>query len=167
MAAKKWIPIVAGIAIFVVVVGVGAVGGLIYLVTRQVNVQTVSSAVDGQQEFERMVASFAGQKPFIELSAETDQPSAVHHELATGKPGALSTLHLRIWIPREKKLARIDLPFWLMRLTGNNPIKIHTDHDSFDRLSLQVTPEEIDRRGPGLLLNHTARGGERILVWTD
>lgn len=68
MAAKKWVPIVVGIVIFTVLVGAGLVGGLIYVVTRQVKVQTMTAS-DGQQEFDRLAATMAGQKPFIELPA--------------------------------------------------------------------------------------------------
>ena len=68
VTARKWIPIVVGIVIFVMVVGAGLVGGLIYVVTRQVKVQTMSAS-GGQEEFDRLLASMAGQKPFIELPA--------------------------------------------------------------------------------------------------
>jgi uncharacterized protein YneF (UPF0154 family) len=166
MAAKKWLPIVVGIIIFVVIVGVGLIGGLAYMVTRQVHVQTMSNS-GGQVEFERMLAAFAGQKAFIELPADRDGDAVVHRELETKQPGSLSTLHVRVWVPDDKKLVRVDLPFWLMRLTGNKPIRLETGQSTFREVTLSVTPEEIERRGPGLILDHTARHGERLLVWTD
>ena len=166
MAVKKWVPIVVGIVIFVMVVGVGLVGGLVYVLTRQVSVQTVSEP-GGQQEFDRILTTLAGQKPLIELAASGDGEAVVHRELETKQPGSLTTLHLRFWVPDENKLVRVDLPFWLMRLTGNKPLKLHTDHRSFEEVTLTVTPEEIERRGPGLVLDHKARHGERVLVWTE
>ena len=66
MTARKWIPIVVGIVIFVMLVGAGLVGALIYVVTRQVDVKSMSAS-GGQEEFDRLLASKAGQKPFIEL----------------------------------------------------------------------------------------------------
>ncbi|HEX7486340.1 MAG TPA: hypothetical protein VF332_09320 [Vicinamibacterales bacterium] len=165
MAARKWIPIVVGIVIFVMVVGVGLVGGLIYVVTRQVNVQTMT-AVGGQEEFDRLLASMSGQKPFIELPApDSDGEVVVHRELETRNTGSISTLHIRVWSPRDLKLAHVDLPFWMMRLAGNKPIKINAG--SLRDVTLTVTPEEIDRRGPGLILNWATRHGDRLLVWTE
>ena len=82
-----------------------------------------------------------------------------------GDTGSISTLHIRVWSPREKKLVQVDLPFWMMRLTGNKPITINAG--SFRQLTLSVTPEEIDRRGPGLILDHKSPHGERLLVWTE
>jgi hypothetical protein len=32
---------------------------------------------------------------------------------------------------------------------------------------LRVTAADIDRRGPGLLIDHTGRRGERLLVWSE
>jgi hypothetical protein len=87
--------------------------------------------------------------------------------METKEPGSLSTLHMRIWLPDERKLVRLDLPFWMMRMGGNKPLKLHADTRSFEEVSLTVTPEEIERRGPGLVLDHTSRHGERILVWTE
>jgi len=165
MTARKWIPIVVGIVIFVILVGVGLVGGLIFVVTRQVKVETVSSS-GSQEEFDRLVAGMAGQRPFIELPPPgSDADVVVHREMATGDVGSITTLHVRVWSPREKKLVNIDLPFWMMRLTGNRPIKLNAG--SLRGVTLTVTPEELDRRGPGLVLNWTGRRGERLLVWSE
>jgi uncharacterized protein YneF (UPF0154 family) len=165
MTARKWIPIVVGVVIFVMLVGAGLLGGLIYVVTRQVKVQTMS-APGGQEEFDRMLAALAGQKPFIELPAPGTQGEVVvHREMATGDTGSISVLHVRVWSVRDRKLVNLDLPFWLMRLTGNKPITLNAG--SLRRVTLTVTPEEIDRRGPGLILNWTGDRGERLLVWTE
>jgi hypothetical protein len=165
MAARKWVPIVVGIVIFVLVVGTGLVGGLIYVVSRQVKVQTLSAS-GGEQEFARSLASMAGQKPFIELPADNvDGEAVVHREMANKDTGSISTIHMRVWVPREKRLVHVDLPFWMMRLTGNKSITLNAG--SFRQLTLSVTPEEIDRRGPGLILDHKSPRGERVLVWTD
>lgn len=165
MATKKWVPIVVGIVIFVVVVGAGLLGGLIYVVKRQVKVQTVTAAA-GQEEFDRMVERMAGQKPFVELPApgSAGEP-IVHREMETHPTGSISTVHILVWSPRDDKLARVDLPFWLMRLGGNKPFTFNSG--LMDEVRLQVTPEEIDRRGPGLILNWTTERGNRLLVWTE
>jgi hypothetical protein len=165
MTLRKWIPIIVGIVIFVMVVGIGLIAGLVYVVTNQVKVETVSAS-GGQEEFDRLLSGMAGQKPFIELPAsDSDGEVVVHHEMATGNTGSITTLHVRVWSPRERKLVNIDLPFWMMRLTGNRPIELNAG--SLRHVSLTVTPEEIDRRGPGLVLNWTGRRGERLVVWSE
>ena len=165
MATRKWIPIVVGIVIFVVLVGIGLIGAFAYVVSRQVKVQTMT-AEEGQAEFDQLAAKMAGQKPFIELPAPgSDAAPVVHRELETHDTGSISTVHIRVWSPAEKKLARIDLPFWLMRLGGNKPFTVGAG--SMDEVRLHVTPEEIDRRGPGLIVLWTSPRASRLLVWTD
>jgi hypothetical protein len=165
MTARKWIPIAVGIVIFVMLVGAGLVGALIFVVTRQVDVKSMSAS-GGQEEFDRLLASKAGQKPFIELPSPGSRGAVVvHRELATGDTGSVATLHVRVWSPRDKTFVKIDLPFWMMRLTGNKPITLNAG--SLRAVTLTVTPEAIDRRGPGLVLNWSGRKGERLLVWTE
>jgi hypothetical protein len=164
MATKKWIPIVVGIVIFVVLVGAGLVGGFAYMVARQVKVQEMPAAA-GQEQFDRLAARFAGQQAFIEMSADSDGESKVHHELETHDTGSVGSLHICAWSPRDRRLVSVDLPFWMMRLSANRPMELHAG--STGAVVLEVTPEQVDRRGPGLVLNHTRRGGERLLIWTE
>jgi hypothetical protein len=168
MAVRKWVPIVAGIVIFVVIVGLGLVAGLVYMVTRQVGVQTMASVSAGSDEFDRIRAALSGQKPFIELPAEdSDADPVVHREMEIQPTGQVKVIHVRVWSPRDRKLVRVDLPMWTLRLMGSKPIKIQTGHDTFGGVSLQVTAEDVDRRGPGLILEHAGRRGERLLVWSE
>ena len=167
MARRKWIPIVIGIVVLVMVVGIGLIGGLIWTVTRQVSVQEVSAQA-GEEEFEKLRAPFAGQKAFIELPADgSDAEPSVHRELATHEPGKVSTIHVRVWVPSDGKLVKLDLPFWMIRLMGSKPIQLRSDESGFRGLTLKVTAEELERRGPGLIIDHGMREGERVLVWTE
>jgi hypothetical protein len=34
-------------------------------------------------------------------------------------------------------------------------------------MSLNVTADELERHGPGLILDYTTPGGERVLVWAE
>jgi hypothetical protein len=166
MARRNWIPIVVGIVIFVVIVGIGLIGAFAYLVSRQVGVQQLSSS-SGQAEFDRLREPFAGQQAFIELPAEaSDADPIVHRELAVHPTGRVNTVHLRVWSPRDRKLVRVDFPMWVLRLMGNHPINLHSEGHGRG-VSLHVTPEELDRRGPGLIMDYTSRGGEKILVWSE
>jgi hypothetical protein len=165
MATKKWVPIVVGIVIFVALVGAGLMGGLVFFVTRHAKVETVSAEA-GQAEFDRLVARMAGQKPFLELPApDSDGLPIVHRELETHDTGSISTVHIRVWSPAKKTIARIDLPFWLMRLGGNKPFTVNAG--PLNDVTLHVTPEEIDRRGPGLIVLWTTSREARLLVWTE
>jgi hypothetical protein len=95
MTARKWIPIIVGVVIFVMLVGAGLVGALVYVVTRQVDVRSMSAA-GGQEEFEKLLASKTGQQALIELPAYgTDGEVVVRRELIKGDTGSISVMHVR------------------------------------------------------------------------
>jgi hypothetical protein len=167
MSTRKWVPIIVGIVIFVVLVGAGLIGGLAYVVSKQVNVQNLPEG-RGEEEFNRLVARFAGQTPFIELPGDDrDERSdmKVHHELETHGTGSIKTLHVAAWKPDEGKLVQVALPFWTLRLGGNHPIELHTGAGG--AMILSVTPDQVDKRGPGLILTRRERDGTRLLIWTE
>ena len=168
MAAKRWGLIVLGIVIFVVVVGVGLIVTAGYLFSRQVQVQEVSTE-NPDAEFDKTLAQFGGQKPFIEFpSPSDDTPPTVHHEQEKPQAQQLNTIHLLVWDPGERKVTRVNLPYWIVRLRGDRPINLSSSHSGLrSGVRLQVTPEQIERHGPGLIMDLTTREGQRVLVWVD
>ncbi len=159
--------IILGIVIFVVIVGVAAVAGFVYYTYRQMGV-TVSDNANPQQEFSAELARFKDQAPYIELKfVDGREQATVHRELEKPTRTRLSKLHLVIYDEREHKVVRLALPFWLLRLS-NSPINLQQDRSGFDPgVRLSVTAEDLERRGPGLVLDTVGRHGERVLVWQD
>jgi hypothetical protein len=82
---------------------------------------------------------------------------------ARGEP--LQRLQVLAWDPDDESLAKVTLPFWILRLKSG-PLdmsgKVMIDHHHVD-----VTVEQIERYGPTLLIDHQGRGGGRLLVWTE
>jgi hypothetical protein len=165
MFSKKWMPIVVGIVIFVVLVGAGLIGGFAYLLARQMEIREMPAA-EGAAEYARLEASLAGQQPFIDLpDGDFNGRITVHRELETKQTGSVSRIHMRVWSERDRKLVRADLPFWLLRLGGSHPVRFRSGPG--EDVVLRVSPEEIDRRGPGLILRHSNSRGEHVLIWTE
>ncbi len=146
--------------------GIGVVATIGYVVYRQTAVQTVRMD-SPDEEFAKARARFSGQAPYIELVDKdgVDRP-VIHHEQEKART-PLNTVHLLAWGPHERKLARISFPFWLLRLTGSRGIDL-SGGDSWESVvHLRVTADELERHGPGLLMDQQTPRGERILVWAD
>ena len=80
-------------------------------------------------------------------------------------PQPLQRLQVLTWDADDESLARVTLPFWLLRLKSgplNVSGKVMIDHHHVD-----VTVEQIERYGPTLLVDHQGGGGDRLLVWTE
>lgn len=158
---KTWISILIAAVIVVVMLGVAVVGGAALFVHRHVHSQLVPSET-AAEEFARTRARFAGQRPLIEL-ASNDEPT-VHREPARVRQ-PLKALHVLAYDERQGKLVHADVPAWLVQLgSGHGHLRI-ANLDAFD--NEQLTLEDLERHGPGLVLDVHRRGGERLLVWTE
>jgi hypothetical protein len=171
MAKKRsWGLIILGIVIFVVIVGVAALGTAGYLFYRQFNVQTATTA-NPEPDFAKIEARFAGQIPLIELPEDDEDTPKINRP--TPSPGAevapISDIHVMAWSKRDGKLVNFTMPFWLIRLSGNKPIQFNTTgNDSiFGTAHVQLTAEDVERRGPGLIFRRTGKRGERVLIWAE
>lgn len=167
MAGKpRWGLIILGIAIFVVVVGAAlvAVGG--YIIYSQFSLQTVKTTTP-EVEFAKVETQFAGQTPMLEIRAGEEATPIVHREPGHPGQGPLSNLHLLAWDARQKKLVRFTMPFWLVRLGGSSPMNFRSSGGLFESTDIRLTAQDIERHGPGLIVNMTTRRGERVIMWAD
>jgi hypothetical protein len=171
MAEKKknWLLIVLGIVIFVVIVGIAAVVGFGFWMYRQMGVTTLDTR-DPDPAFEEARAPFKGQMPYIELSTDNQEEKAVvHHELEKTEKTPLNRLRIVAYDPGKGQLVRLQLPFWIVRLGGSgHTFRLHAANTPFaSGMELSVTPDDLERRGPGLILDQKLRDGVRVLVWSE
>lgn len=152
--------IVIGVLILVAIV---ALGSLVWLFTRSVNVGKADAA-GASQRFDEIRRRFEGVTPVLEIRDE--EPVLIRRPPEQGSGTRLTTLRVITWTPREDTLAQIDLPFWLLRLKSG-PLEIATHHTRVSDTDLGITVEDLERFGPTLVLDHEGRDGERVLVWTE
>jgi hypothetical protein len=69
------------------------------------------------------------------------------------------------WDPEDEELVRFELPFWLIRLK-ESPIRFGTFATGLDELRISMTAADIERYGPGIIIDIT-RDGKDVLVWVD
>src|SRR5262249_32842539 len=141
------------------------VGSAAFWFRRHINAQPMS-AESASAEFQSARARFAGQQPLIEL-AQHERP-IVHMRTPKNAP-ELQSLRVLAYDPREGKLVRVSLPFWLLRLApASRHMRLGTAEMDFDSDRLHLTMDDIERAGPGLLLDTESPGdGVLVLVWTE
>ena len=166
--AKKtsWAVIIVGIGAFVLVVGVGLVAVVGYVIYQQFAFQAKSATESSaEQEFADIVEKFQGQKPYLVIK-EGEPVVSDESPAAAGQP--VEALHIIVWDPDERKVIKLNMPFWLLRLTKGQPIRISSNDDPGGHaLKLKITADDLERRGPGLILDHREASGERVLVWAQ
>jgi hypothetical protein len=156
---KTWITILIAFFIIAGITAIGLVAGTAYWVSRHVSTQ-LTSPESAEEEFSREQARFGGQQPLIEISGSGDNPTFRKSSNAEEDrlPGELKALHARFYDPGEGKMVRADIPFWLIRIGGS--FSFMSDRGS-------VTLEDLERHGPGLIVNGTSPDGEQVLIWID
>ena len=160
---RTWLWILLGIVLFFVIV---AAGGLFFAVSffrQNVNVTTMS-LTSADQEFASVRARFEGKKPLFQL---IDGRALMVSDATTQSPSsaAVSTIHVLAWDDDEEQLMKFSLPFWLLRMRSA-PIRINSRSGGDDR-SLEFRVEDLERHGPGLLLDLDEQREGRLLIWAE
>ena len=168
---KTWISVLIAAVIVVGVLALTVVGGTAFFIYRHVNSEFTNDQT-AQQEFATARVRFSGQQPLIEIK-RGDEP-VVRRDLipASGsKPtGKLETLRVLAYDDSAGKLVRVSIPFWLLRMLPTHNLSFLNDEGidvDIDSDRVRLTVDDLDRRGPGLLLDHKDRRGSQVLVWTE
>ena len=160
---KTWVSVVIAAVIIVGVLAVSAVGGTAYFIYRHVHTQFTPTE-NADKQFAEARARFAGQRPLIEIRKD-DEPIVNRDMIPKTMPAAkLETLRVLAYDTR----ANVSIPMWLLRMAPSNKFSFMKDNGiDFDSDRVHLTMEDVDRRGPGLLLDQADRRGSQVLVWTE
>jgi len=161
---RRWLPIVLGIVFLLFVLAVGAVIFSVAWFRQNLQVTEVS-ATNAEQAFDAVRARFPGQRPLLEM--RDGEPEYVAERKDEPRSNVqLTTLHLMAWDADDEELVTFSLPFWLLRIKSG-PIGFSSYASGIDRVNLR--PEDIERHGPGLILNvsEDSRGRGRVLIWAE
>ena len=162
---KTWVWVVIGIVVCGIL-GVIAMAGVgLWFVKSHVDIRTTTVAA-ATEDFQAVRQRFANQKPLIELDehgrflrANQDRPAG------TQRPQSLSVM---VFNPRDEKVIRMELPFWMLRLKmGGTRVGVGGGGNGFDMSQLHMTVEDLERYGPTLILDQKDTDGSRVVVWSQ
>ncbi len=123
---------------------------------------TLRAPADAEQAFARQRAQLPG-PPLVTVSGD----GRAHLTPGAGAaPGTTTTLHVLAYDAGQGRLVRVDLPAWLLRLARRGRVRVNgldALPDSVERLTIG----DLERHGPGLVLDATTPDGARVLVWTE
>jgi hypothetical protein len=168
MSTKKtWISVLIAAVIIVGILAASAVGGTAYFIYHHVHTEFTPTE-NAERQFARARARFAGQQPLIELT-KGDEPVLHREVIPKDMPAAkLDTLRVLAYDTRANKLVNVSIPMWLLRLAPSNKFSFMKDNGiDFDSDRMHISMDDIDRRGPGLILDQVERRGSQVLVWTE
>lgn len=164
-AKKTWLSILIAAVIIIGVLAAAVVGGTAFFIYSHVNAKFIPLE-SAEQEFATSRARFANQQPLIELTAD-DEP--ILHRNASRPRHEIHSLHALVYDGRSRKLTHVDVPGWMLRLmSAGGRLRIANLDVLGDDHRGRVTLDDLERHGPGLVLDVTrARGSQRVLLWTE
>ena len=161
---RSWVPIVLGVLALGFVLTVGGCFVAISLLRQQFTV-TETNAGGAESEFDKVRARFAGQKPLFEMV--DGKPQFVADRAAPSTPPApLKTMHIMAWDDDEGHLVTFAVPFWLLRLKSG-PIRLSAYSQGWDDRGVSFRVEDLEKHGPGLLMDLTEPAEGRVLIWAE
>ncbi len=164
-ARKTWVSIVIAALIISALVVVGFVGGAYIFFSSHLHGQDVEPE-QATAQIAEIRAKFAGAMPLIEIASD-GQP--VLHKNPSGERRAVNAFHVVQYDARAGHISRIDLPGWFVRaVSAGGRIRLANlgFSDDGDEDVQRLTLEDLERHGPGLVLDVSRRGG-RVVAWTE
>ena len=165
MKIPRWAQVLIGIAIVGVFLGIGAIIVVTAWVSQNVVVNT-SNVRQADDEFEKVRQRFKGQTPLLEMKDGAPHYVGGRAEASPSQSRQLTTLHILAWDADEEKLATVSVPWWVLRLKSG-PIRFSSYAAGFDDEGVKLTVEDIEKHGPGIILDATGRHGERAILWAE
>ena len=165
MTGRQWL-VAGGVVVLVGAIGLTALAAsCAVLVTRQVEVREGES-VDAFERESAAVLTRLGDVPALIEDTPTGprlSPGNLERRKALAGSKRPEALWVLVWAPDEKKIVRLSVPFWLLRLS---PKGIDINVNDVDLGKLRLSVEDLERAGPGPLLIRDDNSS-RVLVWTE
>jgi hypothetical protein len=160
---RKLALIVGGSA---VLLGFGLLGGFYFLHHQSRS----ASAQVADAKFRELRSRFATQQPLLDMVTRGPFP-----EIGSRNTGTLHSFHTVIFDTRgEQRLVHMTVPYWFVKMFPRSAGRFEwlgqltfLDDTEFDPEAIRLTLAQIERHGPGLLVDFRHPSGGQFMAWTE
>ena len=161
---NRTIGIVVGALILLACVAIGVIGFTVNYFRQHMEI-SASSESDAMRQFDEILAKFPGQQPLIQMVDGRPQYVAERATQESAQP-MLNSLHVIAYDRNKGQVVTFSLPFWLLRMKSG-PLRISSYRQGWDDRGVTFQVEDIEKHGPGIIMDATERRDGRVLVWVD
>ena len=147
--ARTWLALALGLGVVI-----SAILGVLVVTSSSLDVAFVGRQ-QAFAEMDRVRATFGGQAPCLDR-----QPASSPSARALTPP---RTVHMLAWEREDDRLVRVATPYWALRIGA---FKLNAARLIVPPLE-HVLPLDLERCGPGLLVDRRTADGGRVVAWTD
>jgi hypothetical protein len=141
---------------FAALAGTGA-----WFVLRNLDKKVLSEA-DANTEMDALRKRYLPRAPLIEIVDPRTGDIRINREQGR-PPSPVSTIHIVNWKSENDELTRIEVPLWLMRFSTINILS----RLGVAPAKFQLTVDDIQQYGPGIIADYRSPGALRVLIWVD
>ena len=128
---------------------------------RALDTRTATEA-DSAGEFQAIRARFGTRPPLIEVVDPARADLRINRS-TEADPRPVSTLHVVTWEGEDRRLLKTEVPIWLMRFSSIHLLsQLGVTPDRFN-----ITVQDIERYGPGVVIDYNQPEKKRVLIWVD
>ena len=133
-----------------------------------------SSPVSDQSaeaEFSQLRAHFSAQQPLIDMNLRRLVDASTFEQSAI----PIHTFHTVVFDTRgSQRLVRIAVPYWFARLFAGRDREFKwlgqltfLDDTEFDSEAIHLSLDELEQRGPGLIVDYQHQSGGEFIAWVE
>jgi len=162
---RRWIPILLGVVVLFGVIAVGAIALTVSWFRQNMTISKNITADSATQQFEEIRRRFPGQQPLIQM-VDGHPQYVVDRASQSPAQTSLTTLHVLAFDRDEGQTVTFSLPFWVLRMKSG-PIRISAYQQGWDDRGVSFRVEDIEKHGPGIIVDATEREQGRVLIWAE
>ena len=114
------------------------------------------------REIDAIRTRFGGRPPLVEIIDPRTIDVRINR-LAGPEGARVSMIRVVNWKAEDGEITRVEMPLWLMRFSSVNILS----QLSVTPAKVRLTVEDIQRYGPGVVVDYSQPGAVRLLVWVD
>lgn len=124
-----------------------------------------------EAEFSQLRSRFSTQPPLLDMSLRQPVDTSTREQSVV----PLHTFHTVIFDTRgSQRLVHITVPYWFARLFADRDGEFHwlgqltfLDDTEFDSEAIRFSLAQLERRGPGLIVDYQRLSGGQFISWVE
>jgi hypothetical protein len=158
---RTWVKGTVALVAVVMAVGLLLAGVGAYYILGHLERRSASES-DGLQAIDAVCTRFGARPPLVEIVDIRRADVRINRSRdANGRP--VATMHVLNWNRETRKLVRTEFPLWLMRFSSVNLVS----QLGIGPARFRLTVSDIERYGPGIVIDYDVPGSFRVLAWVD
>lgn len=137
-------------------------GSVSYVVWRHTSI-TKPPAAEADAIFAMVRERYKGRAPLIEMKGAPPAGMTINRLPDTAPRHDVKHFHVVVWDSRQGTLVRSSAPLWWMTFNANNILTNLGVPLGGYNLSVQ----DVERYGPGIILDFQPPGGGHMLLWVE